>query len=84
MTHREILGLWPTLADAARAIGRDYEAVKAWHRRDSIPGEAYVSVVRAAAAAGHELTFGRLAKAAHNHALAKEARKRAQTAQAEP
>ncbi|WP_026784179.1 hypothetical protein [Pleomorphomonas koreensis] len=64
VSHQEIVSLFgvSVLADG---IGRSAKAVSAWKARSSIPGDAWLPVVRFAAVAGHpEVTLDLLARIA--------------------
>jgi hypothetical protein len=46
--HRDVIMLWPTLAECSRETGIPYESVKAMARRNSITDEHRPSIIRAA------------------------------------
>ena len=59
---RDIIGIWPSLREAAAEIGVDRETVKSWAQRNRIPAEHDVAVVRAASARGVALSYEHLAQ----------------------
>lgn len=64
MTHAEIIGLWPSIAQFARDLGVAYESAKAMSRRSSIPATYWKRVVQAAAAIDLQcVTYAALAEA---------------------
>lgn len=48
MTFADIINLWPTVAEFSRDVQQDYDKVKKWKRRNSIPCENWMRVVGAA------------------------------------
>lgn len=59
-SFREVIDLWPQIADLARDLDEPYETVNQWKKRDSVPAWAHSRVVRAAHTRGfkqitHEL-----------------------------
>lgn len=65
MTHSDIIGLWPSIADFSRDLGVSYESAKAMRRRSSIPGHYWKTVVGAARLRGFtQITYEALVEAA--------------------
>lgn len=60
--HRDVIMLWPTLADCARETGIAYETVKAMARRNSIGDEHRVAIVNAVIARLKTMDGAALAK----------------------
>lgn len=61
----DIIRLWPNPRSMADAIGAGHWAVAKWQQRDRIPPEWWLSVIRAAAAAGYQgVTLDQMAKIA--------------------
>lgn len=50
MNHRDIIGLWPSIAEFARDLGLSspFVTAYAWHRRGSIPHEYWSAVITSA------------------------------------
>lgn len=57
--HRDVIMLWPTLADCARETGIAYETVKAMGRRNSIGDQHRPAIVKAAKKRAGEATTDR-------------------------
>ena len=61
MTFSQLIGQWPTVAEFARDVGQNLEAVKKWKQRDSIPASHWLAVVGAAEAKGISISIEQLA-----------------------
>jgi hypothetical protein len=66
MTFRQIIDLWPTMSALATDVGLHdkYQTVAAWKRRDRIPPDYWIAVVRAAKRRDLPVTYETLASAA--------------------
>lgn len=62
-----LLSRWPSLAALASDLGVDYERVKKWRQRDSVPAEYWPGLVAAASERGFRLSLSEL------HSLARKA-----------
>lgn len=60
MTYQSLMNKWPTLAAFARDIGVDYEIVKKWKQRNSIPSIHWPAVVEAGKQRDIDVTILRL------------------------
>lgn len=47
-SFREIIELWPQIADLSRDLAEPYETVNQWKKRDSVPAWAHGALIRAA------------------------------------
>lgn len=47
-TLDDLFGLWPTVSDLARDIGRPVQTVASWKARKSIPGSEFLAITDAA------------------------------------
>jgi hypothetical protein len=56
MTHRDIIGLWPTCSACSRSIGLPEQNARKWAERNSIPVEYWRALIAAAAEMGVPLT----------------------------
>jgi len=45
MNHRQIIELWPTVADLARDLKIDSARVYKWHERQRIPPEFWITMI---------------------------------------
>jgi hypothetical protein len=45
---QDIFSIWPTLADMARDLGKEYQTVAKWSQRGRIPPESWDLVIKAA------------------------------------
>lgn len=72
-THRDIIKLWPSVAEFARAIGVPYINAQKMSSRNSISPTHWVTVIEAAGAAGiGGVTLERLAAAKQSQPVAAE------------
>jgi hypothetical protein len=55
--HREVIDLWPSRPDFARAIGVSTNTAQAWHRRNCIPAFYWLRVRDKAHALGHSVSI---------------------------
>lgn len=53
-TLDDLFGMWPTVSDLARDIGRPVQTVASWKARKSVPGSEFVPIASAAKARGIE------------------------------
>lgn len=53
-TLDDLFGLWPTVSDLARDIGRPVQTVSSWKSRKSIPGSEFVAITNAAGKRGFD------------------------------
>lgn len=56
MRHKNLIHLWPTVAEFARDLGQQPTRAYKWSDRDSIPPQFWRDVVRAAEARGIAVT----------------------------
>lgn len=56
----DVFGIWPSLAQMARDIGKDYQTVAKWAQRNRIPPESWDLVIVAASRKEISLTPGLL------------------------
>ncbi|MBB3267613.1 hypothetical protein FHW79_005274 [Azospirillum sp. OGB3] len=64
-TFTNVIDLWPNAVAMGNDVGETGLTVRAWKRRNSIPGEKWLRVVEAARRRGFEnVTLERLAKIA--------------------
>lgn len=69
-SHKEIICLWPTIADFSRAINVGYECAQQMKRRKSIASDHWTRVVEAARRLGHDdVTIELLAETKPSRAL---------------
>lgn len=47
-TFRAVIHLWPSIRDLATDVGRRYETVRGWHRRNSIPPSQWDRLIESA------------------------------------
>lgn len=70
-THADIIALWPTAADLARAIGEKPDTVRRWRLRSSIPAWHWQAIDEAARTSGiRNVTVKRLYETAPKRAEA--------------
>lgn len=64
MTHRQLISLWPkpSAKTLAADIGENYETVRKWRTRDSIPADRWLAVEQAARQRGLRVTLEQLAR----------------------
>jgi hypothetical protein len=60
-SFKEIIELWPTRAQLARAIDIKAEVVVKWHQRDFIPPEYWLRIVSASSEFSQPVTLYALA-----------------------
>jgi hypothetical protein len=68
MRHKNLIRLWPTVAEFARDLGQQPARVYKWSGRDSIPPQFWREVVRAAEARGIAVTVDDLLDGATDRA----------------
>lgn len=56
MTKTELISIWGSMADMARAIGEGETTVRNWFGRGSIPPRYDAKIIEAAGIAGHFIT----------------------------
>lgn len=54
-TFASVIGLWPSVSAFASDVGVPTDRARKWHARNSVPGEWFAAVIRAAHA--RDLTF---------------------------
>jgi len=62
MNFREIVNLWPSMADLSADLGERYETVRKWRGRNRIPSEYWTRIVRAAKKRRLKVTIEMLAQ----------------------
>ena len=67
-----IFALWDTVTQMARDLGESEHTVRAWKRRNSIPGDRDVLIVEHAKRIGKPVTFEELAQIRHSQRIAAE------------
>ena len=55
---QDIFQIWPSLAEMARDIGKEYQTVAKWAQRNRIPPESWDRVIKAASRRRISLTPG--------------------------
>jgi hypothetical protein len=63
MTHRDIIGLWPSQAAFGSAVGVSKNTAQAWHKRNSIPALYWLRVRDGARSIGHDVSLEILCQA---------------------
>lgn len=62
----DVIDQWPTMAMLASDTGISYDRVKKWRQRNSIPADAWKSVLRAARRRGYKVKATDLIQLASN------------------
>jgi len=64
-SFRDVIDLWPSMAEMARQAHVTHGTVKQWRRRNSIPSRYWLRLVLLSDLHGYGVSWGRLAEIAN-------------------